>query len=207
MITSNEVDKILPALFKLKQALKPMTKDSKNPFFKSNYLKLEDLLDNLEPLLIDQGLLVTQANCHRYNDEYVISRLTHAASGQFVEAEYKIGFIEDSQKQGAKSSYGRRFSLKGLLGLSERDDDGESANGRGNPSSSKSSTPSPAKPSAPASGFGSAKVEHVPTESKPASGFGAAKAPTNAVKVEVDKQEVKAEPAKTPARSGSFGNR
>lgn len=184
MITSNTTDKILPALFELKKKLKPMTKDSKNPFFKSNYLKLEDLLDNLEPLLIDQGILVSQANEHRHDSEYVISRLTHAESGQFVEAEYKIGFVEDSQKQGAKSSYGRRFSLKGLLGLSERDDDGEAAAGR---SDKKTSTKPANKPSSSAS------------IAKPASGgFGGASTP------EV-KEPVAKEPTKVPARSGSFG--
>ena len=199
MITSNEVDKILPALFELKKKLKPMTKDSKNPFFKSNYLKLEDLLDNLEPLLIDQGILVTQANAHRHGDEYVISRLTHAESGQFVEAEYKIGFIEDSQKQGAKSSYGRRFSLKGLLGLSERDDDGESVSGRSSAPAykapSKPSSDKPAEAPKASGGFGGA-----PAPAKAAlGGFGAPAQPVEA------KPEVKPAPAKAPARSGSFG--
>lgn len=189
MITSQETDKILPALFELKKKLKPMTKDSKNPFFKSNYLKLEDLLDNLEPLLIDQGLIVSQANAHRYEDEYVISRLTHAESGQFVETEYKIGFVEDSQKQGARATYGRRYSLKGLLGLSERDDDGNTASGKGSSNPSKSSnSKSPAKSS---SGFGGASESK--TASKPAaSGFGGS----------VNKDT----PVKTPARSGSFGS-
>ena len=183
MITSNETDKILPALFELKKKLKPMTKDSKNPFFKSNYLKLEDLLDNLEPLLIDQGILVSQANCHRHGDEYIISRLTHAESGQFVEAEYKIGFVEDSQKQGAKSSYGRRFSLKGLLGLSERDDDGNTASGKTSTSPSKTSSPKPA---------------NTTSTPKAAGGFGGASksTPKPAEKVVT----------KTPARAGSFGS-
>lgn len=184
MITSNETDKILPALFELKKQLKPMAKDSKNPFFKSNYLKLEDLLDNLEPLLIDQGLIVSQANAHRYDDEYVISRLTHSSSGQYVEAEYRIGFTDDSQKQGAKATYGRRYSLKGLLGLSERDDDGNTASG--NTVSKSASKPSASKPSA------SKPVAAAPA--KP-SGFGASAPVVNV-----------SEPVKAPARSGSFGS-
>lgn len=192
MITSEHVDKVLPALFALKKKLKPMTKDSKNPFFKSNYLELPDLLDNLEPLVEECGLVISQANCHRHGDEYVISRLTHAESGQFVEAEYKIGFDNDPQKNGARSTYGRRFSLKGLVGLSERDDDGNFASGKTSQSKPAQSPAqsAPAKPaSKPAAGFGSpaseAKSEPAPALAKPAGGFGA--------------------PAKAPARSGSFG--
>ena len=151
MITSDNTDKILPALFELKKKLKPMTKDAKNPFFKSNYLELPDLLDNLEPLLIDLGLICSQANCHRYDDEYIVARITHAESGQYVEAEYKIGFDNDSQKQGGRATYGRRYGLKGLLGISERDDDGNTASGKGSKTSNKK-TPAN-KPTKPA-GFG-----------------------------------------------------
>jgi hypothetical protein len=145
VLTSPETNKVLPAFFELKKKLKPMTKDSKNPFFKSNYLELPDLLENLEPLLESSSLVLSQANCHRHDDEYVVSRLTHPESGQYVESEYKIGYDNDPQKQGARSTYGRRFSLKGLIGLAEKDDDGNMASGKGD------------KPAAPrASGFNKA---------------------------------------------------
>ena len=175
MITSNETDKVLPALFELKKKLKPMSKDAKNPFFKSNYLDLSDLIDNLEPLLLDVGLIVTQANAHRHEDEYVVSRLSHAASGQYVEAEYKIGFVEDSQKQGGRATYGRRYSLKGLLGLSEKDDDGNLASGKG----SKAKTYN--------------KPANKPAGKQAASGFGGAAKPAAPAKpAEEKKEEVKA---------------
>lgn len=193
MITSPEVDKVLPALFNLKKKLKPMTKDSKNPFFKSNYLELPDLLDNLEPLVEECGLVISQANCHRHGDEYVISRLTHAESGQFVEAEYKIGFDNDPQKNGARSTYGRRFSLKGLIGLSERDDDGNFASGKS--SSVKGQSESKSAPAKPVSsgGFGSPASAKPATSPAPAaSGFGSA--PTEPAKPAVNKPRV-----------GSFG--
>jgi hypothetical protein len=196
MITSNEVDKVLPALFQLKKKLKPMTKDSKNPFFKSNYLELPDLLDNLEPLVEECGLVISQATCHRHGDEYVISRLSHAESGQFVEAEYKVGFVDDPQKNGARNTYGRRFSLKGLIGLSERDDDGNFASGKAS-NAKPADKPTASKPAdKPVSGFGSspakepAKLEGA-SAPKPSSGFGSA--------------QPASQPAKVPARSGSFG--
>jgi hypothetical protein len=196
MITSNEVDKVLPALFNLKKKLKPMTKDSKNPFFKSNYLELPDLLDNLEPLVEECGLIISQATCHRHGDEYVVSRLSHAESGQFVEAEYKVGFVDDPQKNGARNTYGRRFSLKGLVGLSERDDDGNFASGK---AATSKPADKPIQSSQPAN-----------LASKPASsGFGSvskplAQAEVKSAPVAEVKSEVK-QPVKTPARSGSFG--
>lgn len=198
MITSPEVDKVLPALFNLKKKLKPMTKDSKNPFFKSNYLELPDLLDNLEPLVEECGLVISQANCHRHGDEYVISRLTHAESGQFVEAEYKIGFDNDPQKNGARSTYGRRFSLKGLIGLSERDDDGNFASGKS--SSVKGQSESKSAPAKPASsgGFGSPASAKPATSPAPAaSGFGSAPSPAAPAEP--------AKPAVNKPRVGSFG--
>ena len=158
-----------------------MIKDANNPFFKSKYLELSDLLENLEPLAIEVGLIISQGNAHRHGDEYVISRLTHAASGQFVESEYKIGFNANPQQNAASSTYARRYSLKGLVGLAEIDDDGNTASGK----SSKTSKPVASKP---ASNSNS-------TSSKPvASGFGGASKPS----------ETQA-PSKTPARVGSFG--
>lgn len=190
MITSPEVDKVLPALFNLKKKLKPMTKDSKNPFFKSNYLELPDLLDNLEPLVEECGLVISQANCHRHGDEYVISRLTHAESGQFVEAEYKIGFDNDPQKNGARSTYGRRFSLKGLIGLSERDDDGNFASGKSSSVKGQSESKSTSAKPASSGGFGSPAAAKPAAKPAPAAGgFGS----------------VPTEPAVNKPRVGSFG--
>lgn len=189
MITSNEVDKILPALFELKKKLKPMTKDANNPFFKSKYLELCDLLENLEPLLIEEGLLLSQGNAHRHGDEYVISRITHVGSGQFAESEYKIGFNSNPQLNAGASTYGRRYSLKGLVGLAEVDDDGNTASGK----------------------TGGKKPANKPIESKASSsGFGGGSGQT--VGRQEGKEEVKdstsaKEAAKdsTPARVGSFG--
>lgn len=198
MITSPEVDKVLPAFFNLKKKLKPMTKDSKNPFFKSNYLELPDLLDNLEPLVEECGLVISQANCHRHGDEYVISRLTHAESGQFVEAEYKIGFDNDPQKNGARSTYGRRFSLKGLIGLSERDDDGNFASGKtSNVKGQSESKSAPAKPAS-SGGFGSpASAKPAASPAPAAGGFGSAPSPAAPAEP--------AKPAVNKPRVGSFG--
>lgn len=179
MITSEKVDKVLPALYALKKELKPMTKDSKNPFFKSNYLELPDLLDNLEPLVESNGLVLTQANVHRHGDEYIVSRLSHYESGQFVESEYKIGFVEDAQKQGARSTYGRRFSLKGLIGLSERDDDGNTATGK---------KVEETKPAPRTSGFNTRPSKETSAEPKP-------------------EIQPEAEPSTAPVRRGSFGSR
>lgn len=177
MITSEKTDKILSALFEVKKKIKPMTRDAKNPFYKSNYLDLPNLLENLEPILLDNDLVLTQSNAHRHGSEYIISRITHVGSQQFVESEYRIGEDSDPQKFGAKSTYGRRYSLKGLLAISEVDDDGNTASGKtvkSKTSSTKTTASKPAnKPTGSSSGFGGNKpAETTKTTPARAGSFG-----------------------------------
>lgn len=131
MRTSEQIDKVLPSLFEVKKELRPMVKDSNNPFFKSKYLELSDILANLEPILHGQGLFLTQATLIRDGKTVIISRVSHAASGQYVESEYMAEVANvDPQKLGAAVSYGRRYGLQALFALNVIDDDGNLASGK-----------------------------------------------------------------------------
>jgi hypothetical protein len=144
--TSQETSKVLPALFEVKKKMRPMVKDSANPFFKSKYLELSDILANLEPLLHEQDLFLTQGTLMREDKAVVVSRITHAKSGEFIESEFPAETATtDPQKLGSAVSYARRYGLQALVALNSVDDDGNSASGKGD------------KPAAPrASGFNKA---------------------------------------------------
>lgn len=183
MRTSEQTDKVLPALFEVKKELRPMVKDSANPFFKSKYLELSDILANLEPILHDKGLFLTQGTLLREGKTIIISRVSHPVSGQFVESEYLAEVANvDPQKLGAAVSYGRRYGLQALFALNVIDDDGNTASGK------VVAREEAEKPAARASGFNTrpaAAAEAAPQEPK--------------------KEEQS--PAAAPARRGSFGSR
>lgn len=131
MRTSQEADKVIAALFNVKKKLRPMVKDSANPFFKSKYLELSDILTNLEPLLHEEGLFLTQATLIKEGITLVVNRVTHAESSQFAESEFPAETATaDPQKLGSAVSYARRYGVQAMFALNSIDDDGNAASGK-----------------------------------------------------------------------------
>lgn len=142
MRTSQETDKVVRALFNVKKELRPMVKDSANPFFKSKYLELSDILSNLEPILHGKGLFLTQGTIVREGATLVVNRVTHEESGQYVESEFPAEVANaDPQKLGSAVSYARRYGLQALFALNVVDDDGNAASGKGDRKSNFSPPP------------------------------------------------------------------
>ena len=129
-----DLDKLLPALVEAKKNFKPISKDSINPHYKKKYASLSAILEAIEPALLEQSLLISQA----VQESLLVTRLYHA-SGQFLEAVYVLPSIEDMQKVGSAITYAKRYSICGLLSVvADEDDDAESLK--------TSSTPTRAKP-------------------------------------------------------------
>lgn len=152
MITSENVDKILPALLKVKLQLQAVAKTSNNPFFKSKYADLNSHLDAIEPLLHEEGLVLLQPVVSSDAGNFVVSRIYHAESGQFVQASMKLIGESDMQKAGSAVTYGRRYTLS-LLTVKAEDDDGNAASGKST-GGSKTFSNSSAPKSAPAATSG-----------------------------------------------------
>lgn len=130
MKTSEKVDKVLPALLKVKQNLQAVTKDTNNPFFKSKYADLNAYLDAVEPLLHENGLVLFQPVVETAGVNMVTSRIYDAGTGQFVESSMKLIGDNDMQKAGSGVTYARRYTLGSLLSMKAEDDDGNSAAGK-----------------------------------------------------------------------------
>ena len=149
MRVSEELDKILPALSKVKAGMGIVLKSASNPFFKSKYADLNAHLDVVEPLLQANGLLLFQPVEATDLGNIVESRIYHPESGQFVSSVMKLIGETDMQKVGSAVTYARRYTLGSLLGMKADDDDGESSIGRNKPKGSsykpKSSTKSASK--------------------------------------------------------------
>lgn len=205
MRTSDQIEKVAAALVAAQKEMGNATKDSNNPFFKSKYADLIAIREAILPVTTKHGLSVLQLPATLDGKNYIETVVLHT-SGQFISSmdEVVVSKQNDPQSKLAAQTYTRRGSLQAFFNIGCEDDDGNEASGRPAQPASKPVS----KPSAPASGFGSSKPAEVKVESKPASGFGAVQAPPVSAENKVeDRQEVKAEPAKTPARSGSFGQR
>lgn len=107
-------------LLKVQKEMGTLSKNSTNPFFKSEYLNLNDLLDNVTPLLNQHGLVLIQP----IENNEVKSVILDGESGNIVaESGMVLPNITDPQKIGSCVTYFRRYTLKSLLAISETDDD------------------------------------------------------------------------------------
>lgn len=114
---------IYKKLFEAKKEIGKISKDSKNPFFKSNYLSLNGLIDAVETVLEKHDLLLLQP----VFEGKVITELVDIEKGDKVISEMTLPNITDAQKLGSAITYYRRYTLQSLLGLQAEDDDGNKA--------------------------------------------------------------------------------
>lgn len=113
---------ISTALIKFQSKLKPIGKDSENPFFKSNYLSLSGILENVIPLLASCDLAVIQPMKITDNGTVLITKIIHS-SGEFINSEMPLPMLQDPQKQGSLITYYKRYQLQAMLGIASQDDD------------------------------------------------------------------------------------
>ena len=112
-------------ILELQKEIGSLAKQSKNPFFKSAYLDLNDLLTHVTPLLNSKGLVLLQPVI----GNTVTTQIIDSKDG-VVLAESSINIpdnLTDPQKIGSCLTYFRRYTLKSLLSISEVDDDGNLA--------------------------------------------------------------------------------
>lgn len=114
---------IYKKLLEAKKEIGAITKDAKNPFFKSNYFDINGLLKEVEPILQKHNLLLLQP----IEAEWVKSIIIDIEDGEKISSEMHLPNIQDPQKLGSAITYYRRYTLQSLLGLQAEDDDGNSA--------------------------------------------------------------------------------
>jgi hypothetical protein len=107
-------------LFNLQQEIGTISKDTKNPFYKSKYFDINSLIKQLQPLLKQNRLLLLQP----IEEDMVYSKLICIDGTGGVISALKLPQITDPQKLGSCITYYRRYTLASLLGLQAVDDDG-----------------------------------------------------------------------------------
>ena len=112
-------------LFNLQQEIGTISKDAKNPFYKSKYFDVNSLINQLQPLLKKHRLLLLQP----IEEDCVYSKLICIDGTGGVISALKLPEINDPQKLGSAITYYRRYTLASLLGLQAVDDDANVASG------------------------------------------------------------------------------
>lgn len=148
---SPTIGKLAEALAKAQKAMRPALKDSENPYFKSRYADLNAIWDAIRGPLTDNGLSVVQAvTMDPGTTTTVIETTLLHVSGEFISGRMPLMPIKpDPQAQGSAITYGRRYALSAMVGItSDEDDDGNAATHSAPPR--QQAAPRPAAPPAPA---------------------------------------------------------
>lgn len=114
---------LLKSLLSAKKEMGKVAKNAKNPHFKNTYADINALIDAVEPILLDNGLLLTQP----LNDGKVSTIITHAETGEQMMSEIYLPTSGTPQQMGSAITYYRRYTLQSLLSLQAEDDDANAA--------------------------------------------------------------------------------
>ena len=106
-------------LFTIQQEIGSISKDSKNPFYNSDYFDINSLISQVLPLFKKHKVLLLQP----IENGEVMTRLVCVEKGNFVESGIPLPEIADPQKLGSAITYFRRYTLASLIGLKSSDDD------------------------------------------------------------------------------------
>jgi hypothetical protein len=135
MTNQHNTKSIVEALSLFQNEANAAVKSSKNPFFKSSYASLEDVIAAANEGA-KYGLAFTQ--CIDFEKDviegsvvptmYVRTSLMHKASDTVITSRYlvvpKNNKYDDSQALGSAITYAKRYSLQAIYGLPSEDDDG-----------------------------------------------------------------------------------
>jgi hypothetical protein len=129
MNKSESIKNIAGALVKFQASVSKVAKEANNPFFKSKYASLANILDTIQKPLSECGLAISQ-----FPDGNALTTIIlHADSGEWMESSYVMPVVKqnDPQAMGSAMTYARRYALGSILNLNiDDDDDGEKAMGR-----------------------------------------------------------------------------
>ena len=115
-------------LHSAKQHIGKVAKNATNPHFKKTYADINALLETVEPILLENGLILLQP----VKANLVFTQIIDIDSGESIESCMEIpATIVDPQKTLACITYFRRGTLQSLLSLQSIDDDGNEASGKG----------------------------------------------------------------------------
>ena len=147
MRTSEQVDKISAAIVAAQGEMPAVPKTAINPHFRKKYAPLDAIVKATAPVLAKHGLGVVQGGTF-WNDlgrVVITTRIIHA-TGQWIESDLAMKPAKDDpQGVGACVTYGSRYGYRMLGVITDEDDDGNAASGKGEAAPDKPKRPSKPK--------------------------------------------------------------
>ena len=134
--TSETIINLSKALVETQKELKQPLKDAKNPFFKSEYVPLENVAEAITESATKHGLAFSQYATTTETGNVSVGTIVFHESGEFIEFPPLILKPENTKPQsiGSAITYAKRYSLSAVFGItSDKDDDGNKANRNGEP--------------------------------------------------------------------------
>src|SRR5690554_900702 len=124
MRKSESIKNLAVALSKFQAEVQNPKNTADNPFYNSRYAPLQDVLNEVRPLLSKYGLSILQSPAGDGQSVSIVTLLLHE-SGEWIEFDPLVLKAEKMTPQGAGSAitYGRRYALSAVLGISSEDDD------------------------------------------------------------------------------------
>ena len=123
MKTSETIQELSKALVKASGELKNPVKNAVNPHFKNRYADLTSIIETSRKTLAENGLAIIQGVECEGALVRVQTRILHI-SGEWIESEITMqSESANPQKIGSAITYGRRYGLSAILGISAEDDD------------------------------------------------------------------------------------
>ena len=134
---------LINALAAFHEKVGKIRKDAKNPYFKSSYASLPNILDEIKPILKECGIVIVQTpglteiiGQQIDKDAAVYSQLTmrlnttiyHVKTNERISESMSMPITKaDPQGAGSAITYMRRYALVSMLCLNVDDDDGNAA--------------------------------------------------------------------------------
>jgi len=127
MNKSETIAELSSALNKAQSEMSGAKKTAKNPFFKSNYANLEEVIHCIKEPFADNGLSFMQFPVTSDGFAGVETVILHS-SGEWISGEFMLKCAKnDPQGMGSAITYAKRYGLQGACGIPSEDDDGNAA--------------------------------------------------------------------------------
>jgi hypothetical protein len=133
-MNSPEINELVVALVAAQSEFSAIPKTSDNPFFKSKYAALPEVVAIANPIITKHGLAISQFIGVDQGGRDILTTYLMHTSGQFIVQDMLLHLVPDKngvitpQAQGAATTYARRYSYMSVLGLvADNDDDGNIA--------------------------------------------------------------------------------
>ena len=123
----NNTKTIYEKLLNVQKKVGAITKDSTNPFFKSQYFDINGLLTELKPILNEERLVVLQPLTELNGKLALETLVIDEESGDQIKSITVLPENPDPQKMGSAITYFRRYALQSFFLLQAQDDDGNDA--------------------------------------------------------------------------------